>query len=150
MYSARTRGSPDRFARRSPAAHLSGGPDIETQQQSITCPASKFSIAAGEPSWTGWGVDPANSRFQPAKVAGLDKDKVARLKLKWAFGFAGQSVDHRRRGRASDRRRDTVANDGLQARSAARTGARSAGAGDRCMTSFRGATSARTPNPETT
>src|SRR5947199_7462615 len=31
------------------AAHLSGGPGAETQQQSITCPAAKFSIAAGEP-----------------------------------------------------------------------------------------------------
>ncbi len=37
-------------------------------------------------------MDLANSRFQSAKAAGLDREKVARLKLKWAFGFAGQSV----------------------------------------------------------
>src|SRR4051812_14268232 len=74
------------------AAHLSDGPTVEPQPLAGSCPASKFSIAPGEPSWTGWGVDLANSRFQPAKAAGLDREKVSRLKLKWAFGFAGQSV----------------------------------------------------------
>jgi len=39
------------------------------------------------PSWNGWGVDNANSRFQSAKGAGLSSGQVSRLKLKWAFGF---------------------------------------------------------------
>ena len=39
------------------------------------------------PSWNGWGVDIANTRFQPAKAAGLTADMVPKLALKWAFGF---------------------------------------------------------------
>jgi len=38
-------------------------------------------------AWNGWGVDLANTRFQPAKAADLTASKVPRLKLKWAFGF---------------------------------------------------------------
>ena len=74
------------------ASHLSGGASVEPQQPAGGCPASKFSIPLGEAAWTGWGVDLANSRFQSAQAAGLDREKVARLKLKWAFGFAGASV----------------------------------------------------------
>ena len=37
--------------------------------------------------WNGWGVDIANTRFQPAAQAGLSADQVSRLTLKWAFGF---------------------------------------------------------------
>jgi len=72
------------------ANHLSA-PNTEAQPQASLCAASKFSMSPGEAAWTGWGVDLANSRFQSAKSAGLDREKVARLKLKWAFGFAGQS-----------------------------------------------------------
>ena len=39
------------------------------------------------PAWNGWGVDASNSRFQPAKTAGLTSADVPNLKLKWAFGF---------------------------------------------------------------
>jgi polyvinyl alcohol dehydrogenase (cytochrome) len=43
--------------------------------------------------WNGWSPgDPSNmtnARFQPADVAGLSIDQVRGLKLKWAFGFAG-------------------------------------------------------------
>jgi len=38
------------------------------------------------PSWNGWGVDTGNTRFQPAKNAGLTASQVPNLKLKWAFG----------------------------------------------------------------
>src|ERR1700733_13097763 len=41
------------------------------------------------PAWNGWGVDVINTRFQPAKAAGLSPDQVRRLKLKWAFGLPG-------------------------------------------------------------
>ena len=40
-----------------------------------------------DPEWSGWGADTANSRFQPARAAGLLPDQVPQLKLKWAFGF---------------------------------------------------------------
>ena len=39
--------------------------------------------------WAGWGVDPQNTRFQPASVAQLNREQVKQLKLKWAFGFPG-------------------------------------------------------------
>ena len=44
---------------------------------------------SGAPSWNGWSPDITNARFQDTKAAGLTADQVPRLKLKWAFGFAG-------------------------------------------------------------
>jgi polyvinyl alcohol dehydrogenase (cytochrome) len=41
--------------------------------------------AAGH--WNGWGVDVANTRFQPAAQAGLSAADIPKLKLEWAFGF---------------------------------------------------------------
>jgi polyvinyl alcohol dehydrogenase (cytochrome) len=70
----------------------SAGPVEHTESRTNACLAKTLSISPGEPSWNGWGVDLANTRFQPAKAAGLDREKVARLKLKWAFGFPGQST----------------------------------------------------------
>src|SRR5215472_12012693 len=43
---------------------------------------------SGGPAWNQW-ADAANTRFQSAKAAGLTAASVPRLKLKWAFGFAG-------------------------------------------------------------
>ncbi len=53
-----------------------------------TTPPRKFAPSA-KADWNGWGVDPANSRFQPNP--GLKADDVAKLKLKWAFGFPGDN-----------------------------------------------------------
>lgn len=47
---------------------------------------------ANPPIWAGWGVDLNNSRFQSASAAGLDREKVKHLKLKWAFGFPGAAA----------------------------------------------------------
>jgi polyvinyl alcohol dehydrogenase (cytochrome) len=44
------------------------------------------------PIWAGWGVDVHNTRFQRALSAGLDREKVKQLKLKWAFGFPGAAA----------------------------------------------------------
>jgi polyvinyl alcohol dehydrogenase (cytochrome) len=38
--------------------------------------------------WNGWS-DAANTRFQPARSAGLTSQTTPKLKLKWAFGFPG-------------------------------------------------------------
>ena len=48
--------------------------------------AKPFSPGPGD--WNGWGVD-ANSRFQPQP--GLAAADVPKLKLKWAFGFPGET-----------------------------------------------------------
>ena len=46
------------------------------------------------PSWNGWGVDLANTRFQPAGAARLTAAQVPRLRLKWVFGYpAGVSAN---------------------------------------------------------
>jgi polyvinyl alcohol dehydrogenase (cytochrome) len=50
-------------------------------------PGKKFSLAAND--WNGWGAEPENSRYQ-AKP-GLSAADVPKLKVKWAFGFPGDS-----------------------------------------------------------
>jgi polyvinyl alcohol dehydrogenase (cytochrome) len=50
-------------------------------------PGKKLSFAPGD--WNGWSVEPDNSRYQ-AKP-GLSAADVPRLKVKWAFGFPGDS-----------------------------------------------------------
>jgi polyvinyl alcohol dehydrogenase (cytochrome) len=44
------------------------------------------------PHWNGWGVDSHNTRFQPAAMAGLAKEKVKDLELQWAFAFPGETL----------------------------------------------------------
>ena len=58
-----------------------------------TCPDAgpPLSQANAQPRWNGWGVDSSNHRFQPASMAQLSADDVPRLKLKWAFGFPGDT-----------------------------------------------------------
>jgi len=59
--------------------------------ESGACPAGgpPFGDPTTGPRWNGWGVDAANTRFQPAAMAGLTAADVPRLKLKWAFGYPG-------------------------------------------------------------
>jgi polyvinyl alcohol dehydrogenase (cytochrome) len=58
----------------------------------ICSPANPLSQTwLAEPRWNGWGVDLAQHRFQPAAMAQLQADEVPRLKLKWAFGFPGDT-----------------------------------------------------------
>src|SRR5580700_3016010 len=52
------------------------------------CPDPSVSLNALR-GWNGWGVDLANTRFQPANIAGLEASDVPGLKLKWAFGLPG-------------------------------------------------------------
>ena len=40
-------------------------------------------------SWAGWSPDASNARFQSAENAGLAAADVPKLKLKWAYAFAG-------------------------------------------------------------
>jgi len=54
------------------------------------CDAKPFADPTGSPTWSGWGVDPGNSRYQPAP-GGLTADRVPRLTLKWAFAFPNGS-----------------------------------------------------------
>src|SRR2546428_41754 len=55
-------------------------------------PSAKCSAAPQRASatgnWNGW-ADAANTRFQPARQAGLTRQTTPKLQLKWAFGFPG-------------------------------------------------------------
>jgi polyvinyl alcohol dehydrogenase (cytochrome) len=51
-----------------------------------TAPAPTADPTRG-PSWMGWGNDTSNSRYAPQ--GGLTAADVPKLKLKWAYGFAG-------------------------------------------------------------
>jgi polyvinyl alcohol dehydrogenase (cytochrome) len=62
------------------------GTEASPVAPSAHCPAA--APRAGGPAWNGW-ADPANTRFQSAKAAGLTAQSAAKLKLKWAFGFPG-------------------------------------------------------------
>lgn len=46
-------------------------------------------FAPGASDWSGWGVDAVNSRYQPRP--GLTATDVPKLRLKWAFGFPGDT-----------------------------------------------------------
>jgi polyvinyl alcohol dehydrogenase (cytochrome) len=43
------------------------------------------------PEWNGWSIDAGNSRYQSGEAAGLTREDVPRLKVKWAFGFPNSS-----------------------------------------------------------
>jgi polyvinyl alcohol dehydrogenase (cytochrome) len=62
--------------------------DTAPMPASAACSSRPAAAANFAPSWNGW-ADAANTRFQSAKAAGLDSQSVAKLKLKWAFGFPG-------------------------------------------------------------
>jgi polyvinyl alcohol dehydrogenase (cytochrome) len=42
---------------------------------------------ASAPLWNGWGASLENLHFQPTERAGLTAEQVAKLHVKWAFGF---------------------------------------------------------------
>ena len=67
----------------------SAPPTSATAPETGVCgPATTpFADPLAGPRWIGWGADPANTRFQPLKAAGIAVGDVPRLKLKWAFGF---------------------------------------------------------------
>ncbi len=46
------------------------------------------------PTWSGWGGDSRNRRFQPTDAAGFTREQVGSLKLKWAFGFPGVAATY--------------------------------------------------------
>jgi polyvinyl alcohol dehydrogenase (cytochrome) len=59
------------------------GPEAFCRDRSVTLGDLK------KRSWNGWSPTADNSRFVPADVARLTAAQVPALKLKWAFGFAG-------------------------------------------------------------
>ncbi len=61
-------------------------PAVATAIDPPPCPnPGTFSITPG--GWSGWSIDPRNSRFQPEP--GLSLDEIPRLKVKWSFAYPG-------------------------------------------------------------
>ena len=52
-------------------------------------PQFKPLASPSAPAWMGWSPTMTNARYQNAEQSGLDASRVRRLKLKWAYGFAG-------------------------------------------------------------
>jgi polyvinyl alcohol dehydrogenase (cytochrome) len=77
--------------RRAVAEYVSGKPLGASGETSGLCAArSPMPPDIGRvPQWNGWGLDLANSRYQPKP--GLTAGDVPKLALKWAFGFPGGS-----------------------------------------------------------
>src|SRR5262245_4904412 len=79
--------------RRAVAGFLAGRPVGTPAPPSIVgrCTSAPPPLQASmlDAGWNGWGAGVANTRFQPVAKGGLTASSVPRLKLKWAFGFAG-------------------------------------------------------------
>src|SRR5688572_31059559 len=79
--------------RRAVAGFLAGRPIGSPTPPSVvgrcTTGAPSTASLAGAAGWNGWGGSVANTRYQPADRGGLTAPQVPRLKMKWAFGFAG-------------------------------------------------------------
>jgi polyvinyl alcohol dehydrogenase (cytochrome) len=73
------------------AEFVTAKPFAKFDESAGRCTAAPPSSLAG-PGWNGWGVDLDNSRMQTSEAAGLTAEQVPHLKLKWAFGFPGDSV----------------------------------------------------------
>ena len=67
------------------------GVEALPQQAFCSDAGAKFSNPFDQPYWNGWGAGTANHRAQPAAMARLSAADVPKLKLKWAFGFPGDS-----------------------------------------------------------
>ncbi len=86
-----------RAQRRAVAVYLAGKPfgadPLKPFPDSAFCANTGVKSVASlqAPAWNGWGVDKANTRFQPAAGAGIGAADVPALKLKWAFGLPGAS-----------------------------------------------------------
>lgn len=79
--------------KRQVAESLSGRPlgtltDGDASRMPNRCASNPpLSNPASSASWNGWGADEGNSRFQPARAAGLSAEQVPNLTLRWAFGY---------------------------------------------------------------
>jgi len=79
-------------AKKSALADYLGTPDVESRLVTTGFCARDLDPPANPPGWAGWGGDAENSRYQPGKAAGMDREQVKSLKFKWAFGFPGAAA----------------------------------------------------------
>ena len=79
-----------RSQREAVAKYLGKPIDDTAAPASAFCSNRQFSWPENStPSWMGWSPSSSNTRFQSAEQASLTAPQIHNLKLKWAFGFAG-------------------------------------------------------------
>jgi len=79
-----------RNQREAVAKYLGKENDDTVPPAAAFCTDRKFSLSENSrPDWTGWSPSTSNTRFQSREQASLSVEQVRKLKLKWAFGFAG-------------------------------------------------------------
>lgn len=61
--------------------------DLPEEKQPPLCDANHGFDAGSIPVSLGWGVDHANSRFQPAETGGISRADVPALEVKWTFAY---------------------------------------------------------------
>jgi polyvinyl alcohol dehydrogenase (cytochrome) len=81
--------------RRAVAAFLTGravgtAVPLPTQGRCTVAPAP-LRARDLQTGWNGWGAGVGNTRYVPAASGGVTAPMLPRMKLKWAFGFAGVS-----------------------------------------------------------
>lgn len=71
------------------AEYLAGGTEVDNSWlESARCEAYPQQTQANSKVYSAnWAIGDHNNRLQSAELAGIDKSNVAKLKLKWAFGF---------------------------------------------------------------
>lgn len=72
------------------SAATSTAPVPPPPPESNRCPDASMPLALGLGQWDGWGRDLENTRYNPEP--GMRATDVAKLELKWAFGFPGSAV----------------------------------------------------------
>jgi polyvinyl alcohol dehydrogenase (cytochrome) len=66
------------------------GADTPAPPAAALCASGMQPLSAeSAPSWAGWSPSLSNTRYQSTQQAGLNMAQVRHLKLKWAYGFAG-------------------------------------------------------------
>jgi polyvinyl alcohol dehydrogenase (cytochrome) len=75
------------------AAYLGVPIDVGRPPATAYCSDRTIKLTAlGKSQWNGWSPTVTNTRYQVPDAAGLNFDQVARLKLKWAYGFEGDII----------------------------------------------------------
>src|SRR5437879_3141999 len=87
----KTQGSLLTPAEREAVAEYLAKPAAATSKQASNFCSNSAPWVESGPGWNGWSASTTNSRFQPGRVAGLDRKSVPRLMLRWAFGFPSSS-----------------------------------------------------------
>ncbi len=82
-----------RGEREAVAAFVGKGRDDTAPPASALCgPEMRIMSRRSAAGWAGWAPSQDNTRYQPAEHARLRAADVARLELKWAYGFAGDII----------------------------------------------------------